>query len=71
MKLRFSIVLFVLFALFSAQDRGLDRIDRVENGLILLDENKRTGTPAKLADRMKFYKVPGVSVAVISGGSLQ
>ena len=80
MKLKFSIVCSFCSALFSARGRSLDstgtpqredeRIGRVENGLILLDENKRTGT-AKLADRMQFYKVPGVSVAVISGGKLQ
>lgn len=75
LKLKVSIVLLVVFALFSrdgslAPQREDERISRVENGLIVLDENRRTGT-AKLADRIQFYKVPGVSVAVISGGKLQ
>ena len=68
MKLKFSIVLLVLFALIGpTRQREDERIRRVENGLIPLNQNQ----PARLADRMQFYKVPGVSVAVISGGKLQ
>ena len=78
MKLKFSIVLLVLLSLFvtekswTGQERSarptLERIRRVENGLIPLDQNRQ---PAKLADRMQFYKVPGVSVAVVSRGEIQ
>ena len=69
MKLKFSIFPLILLALLApTRQREDERISRVENGLILLDGNSRT---AKLADRMQFYKVPGVSFAVISGGKLQ
>ncbi len=47
---------------------GIDpRIDRVEAGLVVMgdDQQPQWGETAPLADRMSFYKVPGVSVAVI------
>ena len=79
MKLKFTIVLLILsgtqkvfFGIGVHTNTKCEdvRISRVENGLILLSD-KKMGEPAKLADRMQFYKVPGVSVAVISGGKLQ
>lgn len=48
-----------------------ERIGRVENGLlppVLIKGDSAVGM--KLADRMKFYKTPGVSVAVISNGKI-
>jgi hypothetical protein len=86
MKLKLSIVLFVLIALFyppvgtwageesrigSVRHSADERIHRVENGLIPLDRNGQPGPPAKLADRMQFYKVPGVSIAVVNHGEVQ
>ena len=74
MKLKLSIVLFVLIASFYppvgtwAGDDG--RIRRVEKGLIPLDQNRQPGQPATLADRMQFYKVPGVSIAVVNRGEV-
>ncbi len=48
------------------------RIERVENGLRLPVVIKgQTGVPMKLADRMKFYKTPGVSIAVINNGRIE
>jgi CubicO group peptidase (beta-lactamase class C family) len=44
-----------------------DRIQRVENGLLPLN----SGSPQSLADRMAFYKTPGVSIAVINNGKLE
>jgi CubicO group peptidase (beta-lactamase class C family) len=74
-QVKLAIVLFVLAALFypsAGISAGADeRVRRVENGLIPLDSNGQPGQPANLADRMRFYKVPGVSVAVISRGELQ
>lgn len=49
-----------------------NRIERVENGLLLPVMIK--GQPAaqmNLADRMQFYKIPGVSVAVINHGVIE
>jgi CubicO group peptidase (beta-lactamase class C family) len=48
------------------------RIQRVENGL--LPATVLRGEPPlrmKLAERMAFYRTPGVSVAVINGGQLE
>lgn len=47
------------------------RIERVEAGLrpaIVLEE--APAAPLHLSDRMKFYKAPGVSVAVIDNGAI-
>ena len=49
-----------------------ERMQRVENGLLMPFSVK--GEPKlmlKLAERMKFYKVPGVSVAVINNGKIE
>lgn len=56
-----------------AQNSSLDaRILRVENGLS--SQNSKSEAPNatfKLIDRMKFYKTPGVSVAVINDGKIE
>ncbi len=49
-----------------------ERIQRVEKGLLMPFSIK--GEPnitMRLADRMKFYKIPGVSVAVINNGKIE
>jgi CubicO group peptidase (beta-lactamase class C family) len=48
------------------------RIERVENGL-LPPAVLQGETPArmKLADRMRFYKTPGVSIALINDGKIE
>ncbi len=49
-----------------------ERIKRVENGLLPPFEIKgKPSVPMKLADRMKFYTTPGVSIAVIDKGRVQ
>jgi len=57
----------------SAQNDSLnERIRRVENGLLPLVVIKGEPDPAmKLTDRMRFYKTPGVSVAVINNGKIE
>jgi hypothetical protein len=47
------------------------RIQRVESGLLPPIVIKGRVVPMTLMDRLKFYKVPGVSIAVISGGKLE
>lgn len=49
-----------------------ERIARVENNLVLLDANGQPqwGSIATLAERMGYYQVPGVSIAVIDGYKL-
>jgi CubicO group peptidase (beta-lactamase class C family) len=48
------------------------RIARVENGLLTPVVIAGEATPGmKLADRMAFYKVPGVSVAVVNQGRIE
>jgi len=47
------------------------RIHRVESGLVPLDPVKgETATPKSLIERMRHYKVPGVSVAVIDNETI-
>jgi CubicO group peptidase (beta-lactamase class C family) len=49
-----------------------ERIKRVEAGLLPQVVIKGAPLPVMpLAERMKFYKVPGVSVAVVSGGRIE
>jgi len=57
----------------SARNDSLDeRIRRVENGLLTPVIVKGEPNEAmKLADRMQFYKTPGVSVAVINNGKIE
>lgn len=54
----------------SSQNRSYvpGRVLRVENGLLSPVAIKGRITPMKLADRMAYYGVPGVSVAVINNG---
>ena len=49
-----------------------ERIKRVENGLLppVLIKGQPV-TPMNLADRMQFYKTPGLSVAVINNGRIE
>jgi CubicO group peptidase (beta-lactamase class C family) len=53
------------------QDTSSPRINRVENGLLPSVVTKGEGASMKLADRMEFYKVPGLSIAVINNGKLE
>jgi CubicO group peptidase (beta-lactamase class C family) len=57
----------------SSQRPSLDaRILHVENGLSpQASESKSSNSKFKLTDRMKFYKTPGVSVAVINNGTIE
>lgn len=47
------------------------RAARVENGLLSAVTIKDISKPLKLADRMDFYHVPGVSIAVINEGKIE
>src|SRR5688572_931570 len=46
-------------------------ISRIENGLLPPIVTKGRDASMKLADRMAFHKVPGVSIAVINEGKLE
>ena len=48
-----------------------DRISRVENGLLPGSVVKGQDLSMKLAERMAFHKVPGVSIAVINEAKLE
>jgi CubicO group peptidase (beta-lactamase class C family) len=48
------------------------RIQRVENGLLLpVVVRGQPFVPMKLADRMRFFNTPGVSVAVVNNGKIE
>ncbi len=48
-----------------------ERIQRVENGLLPAVMIKGQTSAMKLAERMAYYKVPGLSVAVINDGKIE
>src|SRR6266536_3560239 len=48
-----------------------DRIERVERGLLTSTVIKGRPGPMTLAQRMAYYQVPGVSVAVVNNGKLE
>ncbi len=59
-------------------DAGLSRsvearVQRVENGLIAMTPDGwiEPGDPKTLAERMEYYGVPGVSIAVINDGQIE
>ena len=50
----------------------VQRIERVENGLLPPSVLKgETPTKMRLSDRMRFYKTPGVSIALINEGKIE
>src|SRR5512137_447161 len=53
--------------------QGNPRIGRVLNNLQVIDFSvpEQTGETATLAKRMEFYKVPGVSIAVINDFTIE
>jgi CubicO group peptidase (beta-lactamase class C family) len=71
-----SLLTVTLFAACTSttvpQNTGtLDRILRVENGLLPATVIKGQNVSMKLAERMAFHKVPGVSIAVINEGKIE
>ena len=48
-----------------------NRIRRVETGLLSAVVLKGHSAPMRLADRMAYYNVPGVSIAVINNGEIE
>jgi len=77
----FSVCVLMLLALLGfASDSGNayqgaealpDRISRVENGLLPAVVIKGQAPAMTIADRIKQYKVPGVSIALINGGKIE
>jgi CubicO group peptidase (beta-lactamase class C family) len=73
---RFALLVFVTCALAAEPVAPADsteaRIGRVENGLLPRLLIKGTPRPKmSLSERMAYYKVPGVSVAVINNGAIE
>lgn len=71
-----STLIFLMFGIAACQrsaavDTG--SVEHIENGL--LPATSIQGIPApppmKLAERMAYYRVPGVSVAIINNGELE
>lgn len=59
------------FAASQNKSSVAERIARVENGLLTSVVIKDQNSAMTIADRMKHYKVPGVSVAVINDGKIE
>jgi len=77
---RFFVFIFVLLTVASCsaqkQDpRVVQNIRNVENGLLEMKIGpqglERTQNTATLSSRMVFYKVPGVSIAVINDNGIE
>jgi CubicO group peptidase (beta-lactamase class C family) len=54
-----------------APDELAERIRQVETGLLPLDRAGQDQAPTVLMQRMRHYRVPGVSIAVITQGRLE
>ncbi len=66
-----TLPLIVLAHLASAQDANSTHIDRIQNGLLPSATIKGNPLPGmKLEDRMRYYHVPGVSIAVFDHGKV-
>lgn len=68
-----AIALLTLLALIVVLQRhapGAGAADRIENGLLTTVVIKGQRAPMKLVDRMAYYGVPGISIAVINNGQL-
>ena len=59
------------FAAGQSKPSLADRIAHVESGLLPAITIKDQASSMTLADRMKHYKVPGVSIAVINDGKIE
>ena len=67
-----SITAFATRTELSQNSTGVaERIKRVENNLSAPITIKGKPSAMKLADRMAYYKVPGVSIAVINNGAIE
>jgi len=64
-------IIVLLLSIIAAAWPQAGRASRVENGLLPAVLIKGRPGEMKLADRMRHYKVPGVSVAVIDGGRVE
>ncbi len=62
---------FRSFAASQAKPSVAERMARVENGLLPAVVIKDQNSAMTIADRMKNYKVPGVSIAVINDGKIE
>jgi CubicO group peptidase (beta-lactamase class C family) len=71
----FSLLLFLIASLSNAQTEELNsKISRVENNLLEEAQIVFADSVVKsynIYDRMKYYKVPSVSIAVINNGKLE
>lgn len=69
-----TIMMLILMALpVCAYAAGVvnERIRSVENGLLPKAEPGQPAQATSIADRMKFYNVPGVGIAVINNGRIE
>src|ERR1700730_11867177 len=53
----------------AAQDTG--HVQHVENGLLTAIVIHGQPSPMKLTERMTYYRVPGVSIAIINNGKIE
>lgn len=70
-KLIFINFIFILICI-SCQNKKSNEIQAIDNGLLL--ETQVKGSAIKtfnIIDRMKYYKVPGVSIAVVENGKIK
>ncbi len=68
--LMLTIIVFFVFSIISAEGNIRKNIEKVEKGLLgkVIIKNGKTWT---LKERMKYYKVPGLSIAVIKDFNIE
>ena len=73
MKYYLTITLFSLFSSVYCQTNLENKINRIENGLTqeVISFDTVSINKMNILDRMKYYKVNGVSIAVIENGEIQ
>ncbi len=73
MKYSLIITLFSLFSSAYCQTNVESKINRIENGLTqeIISFDTSTINKMNILDRMKYYKVNGLSIAVIENGGIQ
>jgi len=70
-KKTFIYLIFILLCI-SCQNEKSNEIQTIENGLLLETQVKGSAIETfNIVDRMHYYKVPGVSIAVVENGTIK
>jgi CubicO group peptidase (beta-lactamase class C family) len=68
-----SVPILLVLGMFACQQvaQGTGHVQHIENGLLTATVIHGQPSPMKLTERMTYYRVPGVSIAVINNGQIE